>query len=69
MGRNPWACTPEQAAAREDAIYEQFLAEIKRADQRFADPRQKDLYLDKQYGSPPVKAAIMASLMRRSAAR
>jgi len=66
---NPWAISAEQAAAREDAIFDQFQAEIKSADRRFSTEQRKAAYLDKQYGNRAVKAAIMAALMRRSAPR
>ncbi len=65
---NPWG-PPERAAAREDAIFDQFQAEVKRADKRFPTEYRKALYLEKQFGNRGVRAAIMASLMRRSAAR
>lgn len=66
--RNPWG-PPERAAAREDAIYEQYLAEVKIVDQRFATQRYGDLYLQDQYGHPAVVAAIKAVAARKIASK
>lgn len=64
MNRNPWG-PPERAAAREEAIYDQFEAEIESATRRFPTRERKEAYLYQQFGNPAVKAALEAALMRR----
>lgn len=64
--KNPWALSEAQAIAREDAIYDQFLAAVKAAD-RFANQEMAEAWLKYQFRNTAVREAIMASLLRRSA--
>ncbi len=68
MKRNPWALTDEQARERDETIYRQFFAALPEAD-RIANPRRRIAFLERQFGHPAVRAAIMRAVVRKQGAR
>lgn len=67
--RNPWALTPEQATARDEAIYQQFLAAKQHAETVYVDERRVARFLEKQFGNVAVRYALLRAINRRMAQR
>lgn len=64
---NPWALTPEQAAARDDAILDQYTAALTRSRKLYLTEAQARGWLARQFASDEVRRAVARAVERRMA--
>lgn len=69
MKRNPWALTDAEAAARDAAILNQFLAAKRHAETVHSHDRRVVRALDRQFGNPAVREALLRAVNRKMAER
>lgn len=69
MKRNPWALTEADAAARDEAVLDQFMAAKQQAERVCLDDAAVQLMLERQFGHPAVKQAVLRAVNRRRAAQ
>lgn len=65
--RNPWALTPEQAVARDDAILEQFLKAKAHAEKVHTSAYRCAKDMERQFGNAGVRLALARAIKRREA--
>lgn len=65
---NPWALSPAQAAARDDAILDQYTAALARSRKLHVSQAKADRWLAKQFAHEEVRRAVARAVERRIAA-